>query len=229
MTTTTDTTTTHQNQQQKPQTSKQARRGSKEDAAAATSSSSSDNNKQQQPAQIEYRTSREELERDLNAQLSQFVYMSSNGGDSKELAEKLTDVGLAFRALAKHRSELRYMQKALEMRKRILDGDQMEIADSLLNLGIAYAHNGEPKYELRYKLEALRMYKRLKDDEDHVSLAEALYQVGLAYRYLFMLFLVWFRDNLAILNGLMTVFFKKIKFFSTKNVLFDFNNVFNRI
>lgn len=183
MTTTTDTHQNQQTQQQKPQTSKQARRGSKEDAAATTAS---DN--KQQPAQIEYRTSREELERDLNAQLSQFVYMSSNGGDSKELAEKLTDVGLAFRALAKHRSELRYMQKALEMRKRILDGDQMEIADSLLNLGIAYAHNGEPKYELRYKLEALRMYKRLKDDEDHVSVAEALYQVGLAYRYLFMLF-----------------------------------------
>lgn len=145
---------------------------------------------QPQQQQIDYKTTREELERELNNQLSLFVYLSSNapsnssnGGDSKELAEKLTDVGVAFRALGKHRSELRYMQKALEMRKRLYDGDQMDIAESLLNLGVAYANNGEPRYELRYKLEALRMFKRLNNDEDHLSVADALYQVGLAYRY----------------------------------------------
>lgn len=148
---------------------------------------------QQQQPQSDYKKQREELERDLNNQLSMFVYLSSNGGtpntasgsgDTKELAEKLTDVGNAFRALGKHKSELRYMQKALEMRKRLYDGDQWEIAESLLNLGIAYANCGEHKYALRYKLEALRMFKRLNNDEDHLSLADALYQVGLSYRYI---------------------------------------------
>lgn len=167
--------------QQQPQATQskdaqqQARRGSKDPVPQSSPTV---------PNQSDYRTTRGELERELNTQLSLFVYMSSNAGsDSKELAEKLTDVGHAFRSLGKHRSELRYMQKALEMRKRLYDGDQMDIAESLLNLGIAYANNGEPKYELRYKLEALRMFKRLKDDEDHLSLADALYQVALAYRY----------------------------------------------
>jgi hypothetical protein len=126
---------------------------------------------------------------EIEKKIEKLLYENSLVDLSVENASILSELGSLFYKLGDSYNELKYIQKALMMKRKLFgfEGDHIEISNELINLGNAYSHNGEFKYELNYKIEGMKMLRRLYEKngsgiDNQIVLTKYYHDLAIAYR-----------------------------------------------
>ena len=112
-----------------------------------------------------------------NLTIAEQRYPHQNHAD---IAESLTEVGYACKALGKYEESLDYGRRALAIREALFEGNHPDVARSLNNVGLAYGELGKHREALDYIKRALLMKEALFG-ENHLDVAKSLTNVGWVY------------------------------------------------
>ena len=95
-----------------------------------------------------------------------------NDSDDINVAQSLSNLGVAYELIFEEKKAIDYKLQGLEMKKRLLLPDQysQDIIDSLNSICLTFIRLGEYKKALEYKLQALEANKKiLKNDTNVLS------------------------------------------------------------
>eukprot|EP01025_Chloroclados_australasicus_P026600 TRINITY_DN2642_c0_g1_i5.p1 TRINITY_DN2642_c0_g1~~TRINITY_DN2642_c0_g1_i5.p1 ORF type:complete len:941 (-),score=36.38 TRINITY_DN2642_c0_g1_i5:33-2510(-) len=98
-----------------------------------------------------------------------------------DVADSLTDVGIAYETLGQLQQALQYYEDALNMRKQLLQYQHIDIAKSLNQLGQAHRILGNLDSAQKNYYESLKIKQEVYNNQDHASIALGLNNVGVVY------------------------------------------------